>query len=39
MQRANHAYQKNNLLQLLELQLEMENIHQLRLSTTSARND
>lgn len=33
MQRANQAYQKNNLLQLLELQLEMEHIDQATLDT------
>ncbi|MDP1612322.1 MAG: J domain-containing protein [Sulfuritalea sp.] len=31
MQRANQAYQKNNLLQLLELQLELEHIDQAAL--------
>ena len=35
MQRANHAYQKNNLLQLLELQLEMEHIDQSALNNIS----
>lgn len=35
MQRANQAYQKNNLLQLLELQLEMEHIDQSTLDNIS----
>lgn len=35
MQRANQAYQKNNLLQLLELQLEMEHIDQTALNNIS----
>ena len=35
MQRANQAYQKNNLLQLLELQLEMEHIDQATLNNIS----
>lgn len=33
MQRANDAYEKGNLLQLLELQLELENIDQTHLAT------
>lgn len=35
MQRVNEAYQKNNLLQLLELQLELEHIDQHALSSMS----
>ncbi|AKM33557.1 molecular chaperone DnaJ (plasmid) [Pandoraea faecigallinarum] len=35
MQRVNEAYQKNNLLQLLELQLELEHIDQLALNSMS----
>jgi hypothetical protein len=35
MQRVNEAYQKNNLLQLLELQLELEHIDQHALSCMS----
>ncbi len=35
MQRANQAYQKNNLLQLLELQLEMEHIDQTAINNIS----
>ena len=35
MQRVNDAYQKNNLLQLLELQLELEHIDQHALSSMS----
>lgn len=36
MQRANDAYQKGNLLQLLELQLELEHIDQAHLAGLSA---
>jgi hypothetical protein len=36
MQRANQAYGKNNLLQLLELQLELEHIDQNAINTISA---
>ncbi len=35
MQRANQAYQKNNLLQLLELQLELEHIDQSSINSLS----
>lgn len=35
MQRANQAYQKNNLLQLLELQLELEHIDQSAIDNLS----
>ncbi|MEX3555527.1 MAG: J domain-containing protein [Burkholderia gladioli] len=35
MQRVNQAYQKNNLLQLLELQLELEHIDQRALNSMS----
>ncbi|WP_433706505.1 hypothetical protein [Paraburkholderia sacchari] len=35
MQRVNEAYQKNNLLQLLELQLELEHIDQHALNNMS----
>ena len=35
MQRVNQAYDKNNLLQLLELQLELEHIDQFALNNTS----
>lgn len=35
MQRVNEAYQKNNLLQLLELQLELEHIDQQALNSMS----
>lgn len=36
MQRANQAYEKNNLLQLLELQIELEHIDPASLSNLSA---
>lgn len=35
MQRANQAYEKNNLLQLLELQLELEHIDQAAINSIS----
>ncbi len=35
MQRANEAYEKNNLLQLLELQLELEHIDQAAINSIS----
>ena len=35
MQRANQAYEKNNLLQLLELQLELEHIDQNAINNIS----
>lgn len=35
MQRANQAYEKNNLLQLLELQLELEHIDQTAINSLS----